>query len=212
MNTKHGSPLAFPSICVCRLSSVLRADTSVSQIQTTHLLCPNCRTFIGSLDTTTQGYCLRKPYLSISTHTSQPAVTYDSELWLACTLLTAAETQGIRKLYVSCQNEDVNQHPVTMQLWLFATDLTVSSSTSAELEPLHVVKIMYRDAAEDSDFSGRLNAVALSEGEVELPRDELRGLKGKLERSAVLLPQKARVFQDWRVGLLRRFTESDVAR
>ena len=99
-----------------------------------------------------------------------------------------------------------------MQLWLFATDLTVSSSTSDKLEPLHVVKMMYRDAAEDSDVSGRLNAVALSEGEVELPRDELRELKDKLEKSAALLPQKARVFQDWRVGLLRRFTESDVAR
>ena len=69
-----------------------------------------------------------------------------------------------------------------------------------------MLKIFYKQInvpAEES--TGRLDAQALSEGELELPRHEWELLNDLLEGSAELLPARARGFQEWRVGVLRRF-------
>lgn len=75
---------------------------------------------------------------------------------------------------------------------------------------MSVVKIFYRLTDTPAESTGKLNTAALSQGEVELLGSDWQLLKNLLESSAALLPSRARVFQDWRVGLLRRFTEEDV--
>ncbi|KAK5127057.1 hypothetical protein LTR85_008416 [Meristemomyces frigidus] len=180
------------------------------------LLCPRCNTSVGSIDQATQGYHLRKPHLSVSSSSSAPAVSYGSERWLACHLLTAAENQGVRKL--SVWTVDGNKAVYMMQLWLFATDLTVSSSVTRTPQPVGVVKVLFRQpklVSEDAEHDGRppagkLNAAALTEGEVELETTEWWDLRRTLELSSALLPPKARKFQEWEVGLLRRFTAADI--
>lgn len=173
---------------------------------------------IGVFDRAAQGYRLRKPYLSVSLGPTAPAISYETERWLACHLLSAAESNGVRKLSVwSANRHGPGRAVCTMQIWLFATDITISSSETKASEPVSVVKVLYHrpkqvpeHPADDSRLSGgRLNAAALAEGEVELERQEWSDLRRILESSATLLPPKARSFQEWNVGLLRRFTATD---
>lgn len=173
-------------------------------------MCAKCQEYIGLVDTATQGYRLRKPSLSISPSASAQLISYRDERWLSCHLLSAAENQGVRKLSVWTAEASEPGIPVfTIQIWLFATDLTISSSVAETSEPLHVVKAMYREGQRPE--SGSLNAAALGEGELELDKKDWWDLRGSLDLSRALLPPKARMFQGWSVGLLRRFTLADVA-
>ena len=137
------------------------------------------------------------------------------ELWLSCHLLTSAEAQGVRKFKVYRHSTEEAQSPTitALQIWLFATDLVISSSASQIPEPLPVLKILYKEVEVPSEEStGKLNAQALSEGELELSQHEWELLSRLLEGSKGLLPSRARKFQDWEVGVLRRFTRDGVMR
>ncbi|TKA22528.1 hypothetical protein B0A50_08068 [Salinomyces thailandicus] len=191
-------------------------SSSSSSLHENLLICAQCETTIGTLDPTTSAYRLRKPSLSISSNANANLAVsnyHNSEKWLACHLLTAAETQGVRKLLVS--SPIPNQTPqaqtlASLQIWLFAAELVIASSVAKAPQPVSVVKIFYRLTDTPAESTGKLNTAALSQGEVELLGSDWQLLKNLLESSAALLPSRARVFQDWRVGLLRRFTEEDV--
>ncbi|KAK4545726.1 hypothetical protein LTR36_002680 [Oleoguttula mirabilis] len=200
-------------------SSLQTQQTDTPSGTSNSLLCPKCNAYVGLYDHATQGYRLRKPHLAVSPSPSVPPASYESERWLACHLLNAAESQGVRKLSVWAADGDEPGKPVlTMQVWLFATDLTISSSVTKTPEPVSVVKVLYREirgSPENADkggmpAAGKLSAAALAESEVELEMKEWTALRGTLDVSGVLLPPKARKFQDWEVGLLRRFTVSDL--
>ncbi|KAI7345813.1 hypothetical protein KC354_g14529 [Hortaea werneckii] len=218
-----------------------KEDTRSIKVSSTHLtsshentlLCTNCTTNLGNVDTNTQAHRLGKPSLSISDTPASAPISHAKELWLSCHLLTSADAQGVRKFKVyrhtataaaassSSEEEEEEEEKeekeaqcpslTALQIWLFATDLMISSSASQTPEPLPVLKIFYKQInvpAEES--TGRLDAQALSEGELELPRHEWELLNDLLERSAGLLPARARGFQDWKVGVLRRFGRDGV--
>lgn len=174
------------------------------------LLCPQCQVYIGLYDPSTRGYRLHKPCLSVSSKLSIPTIAFSREEWLACHLLATAENQGVRKLSVWAAGEQPGSVASALQVWLFAFDLTVSSSTANTEEPMRVVKILHRERSELLDV-GKLNGAALAEGELELPVAELSNLRSLLEMSVSLLPEKGRDFQGWTVGLLRRFTANDIS-
>lgn len=177
------------------------------------LHCVTCKARLGNLDTNTGAYRLRKPRLAVSASPAVPAKSFGKEQWLACHLLTAAESQSVRKLQVYCHPvSDAESHRRTMQVWLFATDLVASSSVTETLEPLHVVKIMHKEPCKPMEITPKLNAMTLSEGDLELPEEDFDVLFASLVESIKLLPPKAKKFQDWNVGLLRRFTDADFAR
>lgn len=93
-------------------------------------------------------------------------------------------------------------------LWLFAPCLTVASSKAKMPDPAKVVKIFYR-AGEAADIE-KLNGMTGLEGDLELEGSEHRQLLRALDESSTLLPLAARRFQDWNVGILRRFTREDI--
>ncbi|KAI7196788.1 hypothetical protein KC363_g649 [Hortaea werneckii] len=204
-----------------------KEDTRSIKVSSTHLtsshentlLCINCNTNLGNFDTSTQAHRLGKQSLSISNSADSAPISHNTELWLSCHLLTSADAQGVRKfkVYRHChateEEEEETESPTltALQIWLFATDLVISSSAAQTPEPLPVLKILYRQvnvSAEES--TGRLNTQALSEGELELPQQEWELLRRLLEGSAGLLPSRARRFQDWKVGVLKRFTRDGV--
>ncbi|KAI7240608.1 hypothetical protein KC330_g1085, partial [Hortaea werneckii] len=170
-----------------------REDTRGIKVSSTHLtsshentlLCINCNTNLGNVDTNTQAHRLGKPSLSISDTATSAPTSHAMELWLSCHLLTAADAQGVRKfkVYGHGTTEDPQSRTHTaLQIWLFATDLVISSSASQTPEPLPVLKILYKQInvpAEES--TGRLDAQALSEGELELPPHEWEFLNDLLE-------------------------------
>lgn len=75
-----------------------------------------------------------------------------------------------------------------------------------------MLKILYKHVDVPAESTGRLDVQALREGELELPPLEWELLKNLLGASAELLPVRARGFQDWRVGVLRRFVGDGVGR
>ncbi|RMY64441.1 hypothetical protein D0862_15323 [Hortaea werneckii] len=196
------------------------SSTHLTSSHENTLLCITCNTNLGNFDTNTQAHRLGKQALCISNTATSTPKSHATELWLSCHLLTSADTQGVRKFKVyrhhATTAEEPPQSPTTrpnaLQIWLFATDLVISSSASPIPGPLPVLKIFYKrvDVPPAEASTGRLDAQALSEGELELPRHEWELLDRLLEESKGLLPSRARAFQDWEVGVLRRFTRDVV--
>lgn len=159
------------------------------------------------LDPQPQGYRLRKPYLALTVPGTETATMYPTEKWLSCLLLSAIESQGVRKFVVHAQPAS----GVALKIWIFTPDLNVSSSAAREPEqPIRVAKVLWNDCPTPPTGAERMNGQTLSEGEIELPNQEVDKLRSCLEASAVWLPQGARIFQSWNVGLLKRFTRVDV--
>ncbi len=96
-----------------------------------------------------------------------------------------------------------------MHTWLFAPDLVISSSAADTKAAIRVVKVLYREGVSaDIETLGKMGS---AEGELEFSKEEWCEMRSLLDRSAELLPGKARRFQQWNVGLLRRFVEDDVS-
>ncbi|RMY27226.1 hypothetical protein D0865_16067 [Hortaea werneckii] len=190
--------------------SIKVSSTNLTSSHENNLLCINCNTNLGNVDTNTQAHRLGKPSLSISETSASAPISHAMEFWLSCHLLTAADAQGVRKFkFYSHGTEDPprSRTHTALQIWLFATDLMISSSASPIPEPLPVLKILYKRVdIPAGESTGRLDAQALSEGELELPAHQWEFLDDLLEGSEGLLPARARGFQGWRVGVLRRFT------
>ncbi|KAK0256388.1 hypothetical protein LTR91_020430 [Friedmanniomyces endolithicus] len=164
---------------------------------------------IGVLDPSTEGFKLRKPCLSIAVSQKTSSRGYSHEKWLSSALLTAAESQGVMRLALHASDWS-SGHPISMMhTWLFAPDLVISSSAADTKAAIRVVKVLYREGVSaDIETLGKMGS---AEGELEFSKEEWCEMRSLLDRSAELLPGKARRFQQWNVGLLRRFVEDDVS-
>lgn len=167
------------------------------------LVCSSCNTPLGTLDSVTNSYKLAKLALSVS-HGAERLQSFSATKWLSCHLLSAMDDQGLRRFIVTSKT---GTHKALL-LWLFTPDLGIASSASPANGPLRVTKVLWKQASAEAQ-EARLDAHSLSEGEIEMPGFELDALRQSLEDSAALLPEQARLFQDWKVALLERFTEED---
>jgi hypothetical protein len=169
----------------------------------THVNCSSCDATIGTLDATTDSYKLYKLALSNSSQDDHRQ-TFDATKWLSCHLLNSMDNQGLRKFVVT---PSPGSQP-SLLIWLFAPDLNIASSAAAHDIPLRVTKILWKLApAQRHDVL--LDKQSMTEGEIEVPDFEFDALKHSLDQSAALLPESARLFQDWNVAVLERFTVSD---
>lgn len=184
------------------------------------LKCSSCDQSIGQIHNSSEGYKLRKLALSVSSSSQSPDKSFESQKWLACHLLSSIDTQGVRKFLIRPASHSHDASP-PIKIWVFNPDINISSSESLEPKPLRAVKILWKDAdvqhssttdgRESNDNEARLDRQTLSEGEIELPAEELRSLKEALIKSANLLPEGSKMFQEeWRVALLPRFVHADL--
>jgi hypothetical protein len=171
------------------------------------LQCTQCKTIVGQIHSSSEGYKLRKMHISLSGAAERLSTSYDAEKWLSCHLLSSIDGQGVRKFRI--QSTDHNDVP--LKVWIFTPDITVASSQARDAKPVRAIKVFWVDVdpSQPGD-EGKLNQQTLSEGEIELPTGELKVLRQTLIRSAMLLPEASRKFQDWNVALLARFTNADV--
>jgi ubiquitin-protein ligase E3 D len=187
-----------------RLTARIQIPQSSETESTEPLLqCSECERTLGIVESTTGGYKLRKSNLSVSPDHEKCALSFEKEHWLACLLLCAMDNKGVRKFNVSSGDERT-----ALKLWIFTPDLTVSSSVKESMEPVRVIKIMWKEIESDNEHDPeRLTTAALAEDELHLFDEEVDTLRAILDNSAELLPHGARTFQDeWKVGLLERFT------
>ncbi|KAK1075853.1 hypothetical protein LTR12_001384 [Friedmanniomyces endolithicus] len=184
-------------------------DCIMLEIHSTSVLCKECHKAIGGLDHSTEGFKLRKPCLSVARSDKSRPRGYSHEKWLSSALLTAAESQGAMRLALHASDGSSSDPIYIMHTWLFAPDLMTTSSAADTTEPIRVVKVLYREGV-PADIE-TLDKMGSAEGELEVSEEEWCEMRSLLDRSAELLPEKARRFRQWNVGLLRRFVEDDVS-
>lgn len=160
---------------------------------------------LGVLDLSTQSYKLAKLAISVSPSPDRTQ-SFDRQKWLSCHLLNCMDNQGLRRFIITSGNNSQD----ALEVWLFTPDLRIASSASATSKPARVAKILWKQATVERQ-EARLDAHSLSEGEIEMPLFELQALRRALEESAVLLPEKARRFQNWNTALLERFSIEDAS-
>ncbi|KAK0248081.1 hypothetical protein B0A54_16478 [Friedmanniomyces endolithicus] len=184
-------------------------DCKMLELQFASILCMKCYTTIGVLDPSTEGFKLRKPCLSVAVSRKSSSQGYSHEKWLSSALLAAAESQGVMRLAVHTSDGSSSNSTSIMHAWLFAPDLMISSSAAGTTDPIRVVKVLYQEGVPaDIETLGKMGG---AEGELEVSKEEWCEMCSLLDRSAALLPEKARRFPQWNVGLLRRFVEDDVS-
>jgi hypothetical protein len=135
------------------------------------------------------------------------------EKWLTAHVLSNVEAQGIRKFIVSSTDNTASapaEPQSALNIWVFAPDLTISSSALGNGKPTRVAKIMWKDCEAQPSAPEKLNTHNLFEGDIQLPLDEVQQLRSLLEASSSLLPASTRKFQAWTIGLLRRFTQAEL--
>lgn len=163
---------------------------------------------IGYKEASTERIRLRKLQLSLSVGLGNAPTTFDAEKWLTCRLLDAMDNQGVRKFVVQEPGSTSN---AALKLWIFSPDLSISSSIRSYAEYVRMAKVLWQDwNPPRGGENENLNGSALAEGELRLCHGELGLLRSRMEQSGTLLPEGARTFQEWHVGLLERFIPSDI--
>lgn len=117
------------------------------------------------------------------------------------------ENQGVRKFVAYEPGLSSDQ---SMKLWIFSPDLSISSSVKSSTQYTKVAKVLWQDYSSSTNETEQLNGSALAEGELRLSRGELDLLRSRLQQGSGILPEGARTFQQWHVGLLERFTLADI--
>lgn len=170
------------------------------------LLCSLCKEVVGQADPSSQAYLLRKSQVSLALSPQSLSTSYKIEQWFACIILDAVENQGVRKFTT---HEPGLHSRDSLKLWVFTPDLTISSSAHPSVGCIRCCKILWQACSAPLDFAEKLTASTLPEGELKLADGETALLRTILQHSDAFLPEKARRFQEWHVGILERF-EADV--
>lgn len=150
--------------------------------------------------------------MSLSTRSTFPSQSFEQTKWLSLAILTAVESQGVRKFTLALPTPH-DQIKKDLRLWVFTPDLLVSTSALETPEPVRVAKILWKTEEPvegEEDLTARLSRQALAEGELSLSDEEVERLVEALRKSGEWLPRGAREFAGWSVGLLERFGRADV--
>ncbi|PWY72731.1 hypothetical protein BO83DRAFT_39068 [Aspergillus eucalypticola CBS 122712] len=185
----------------------------------TILTCTTCTTQLGLPDPIANGYRLFKTSLSAN-HSPKPSSSSSSsspspeetstweshplETILTAQLLELIERESYRRFVIHCGAKE------GLLIWPFNPSLrysttSASHSTAAQL----AMKVFYQHIENVEEVlhpeAGKGNQ-SLAIEEVRLPGEEAyRELVRVLEERNGMLPASARVFREWRVGLLWRF-------
>jgi hypothetical protein len=172
-----------------------------------YLHCASCDLALGVVDSTIEGWKLYKWSISI---VKEDALTesFTVPKWISTQLLAAVENSGVRRFVVEPSGRNDGKSD-GLSLWLFTDSLSFSSSYMFffRRDPTRAMKIMWKPADNASEI---LDAHHFSHEHLIFPAHVYEVLKKALEGSGFLLPETARKFQDWNVGLLERFSWEDV--
>ncbi|OAX83825.1 hypothetical protein ACJ72_01804 [Emergomyces africanus] len=134
-------------------------------------------------------------------------------------LLELVERIGTRRFAAHSTeytSENTRDNKSGLLLWVFNPDLRYSSSPldsstgdEVSVTSQRAMKIFYQEVPDIQSIlnpaQGAPSPTALED--LSLPLNIYAGVKQALERSGEILPVSARLFRDWRVGLLSRFEE-----
>jgi ubiquitin-protein ligase E3 D len=170
--------------------------------------CSSCDYELGHEDALAEGLSLDKWSLRLADGVQTPE-QFPNDKWISSRLLSLIERSGVRKVAVDVllSTSTVANKDETLLLWIFSEDLRFSSSTNRETrrDPTRAMKVFWQPISPSAVAGTELSIEHLG-----LPSHNFHSLRQCLESSAQLLPQSARQFQQWHVGLLQRFDYPDV--
>lgn len=123
---------------------------------------------------------------------------YDSAVFIAAQLLHLIESSIARRVVVH------GTAGPGLLCWIFNPDIYYSSSKRGPT--VHrAAKVFYKEIDDALDLLDQNNNTY---EELALPDEEVSQLRQTLLESAQMLPQSARTFQEWQVGLLDRYEKN----
>ncbi|KAE8351330.1 ubiquitin-conjugating enzyme E2-binding protein [Aspergillus coremiiformis] len=188
--------------------SMIASSTEVQ----TELLCENCDALIGVEDPVAKGWRLFKTGLSVSRQSAEgenedPSwESHPMETVVAAQLLELIERENIRRFVLHCGEGN------GLFIWVFNPDMRYSNSCSDHsITAQRAMKILFQDVTDVDEMlhPGRGKASSLSLEELQLPPGVLSAVSETLKRRNEMLPQSARVFREWKVGIMHRFDRSE---
>jgi len=190
------------------------------------LQCFACDQVLGNVDSSTEGWKLYKWSVRVQKEDSV-VESFSVPRWISTQLLAAVENSGVRRFVVESTAEPTSQasgmlvrcdtscqflhitYYFQLQLWLFTDSLAFSSSHEFHLrrDPTRAMKILWKPIDNAAEVMDKYH---FSHEQLVFPPHVFDILRQTLVHSAKLLPETARKFQDWRVGLLERFSWEDI--
>ncbi|KAJ9497161.1 hypothetical protein H2202_007317 [Exophiala xenobiotica] len=164
--------------------------------------CGACTTVIGSSQEGEPSVRLHKSRLLVIPDQGQSPQGYDAAVFLSAQLLTLIESSVSRKVVIYGDNGD--EAPPGrdgLLVWVFNPDIYYSSSKRGPTAH-RAMKVFYKALPDPDEF---LDANSNTHEELRIPEEDFVEFKDTLRESTEILPQAARAFQDWTVGLLDRW-------
>lgn len=194
----------------CRgLKPVEKKSAMASSIEAqTDLLCDNCNGLIGIEDAVAKGWRLFKTSVSVSRQLSQGAhedpawESHPLEVVVAAQLLELIERESARRFVLHCGQGD------GLLIWVFNPDMQYSNSSSDySINAQRAMKILFQDVTNVDEMlqPDRGKASSLSLEELRLPSGVLSVVSETLKRRNEMIPESAREFREWKVGIMHRF-------
>ncbi|KAF2682438.1 hypothetical protein K458DRAFT_307079 [Lentithecium fluviatile CBS 122367] len=172
----------------------------------TILGCKHCSHVVGTPDEPSEGWRIWKWCIGVQNR------SYSIQKWISARLLFLVENQVIRKFHVHPSPSVSDTNPVpSLLIWVFTPDLFVSSSIPSEggrQDPTRSMKVFYKRQTWAPLKPGEVETVDVED--VVFPTGLFEEFVRVLGRSRMVLPEGARRFQGWEVGLLERFDVGDV--
>ncbi|KAL4897618.1 ubiquitin-conjugating enzyme E2-binding protein [Aspergillus ambiguus] len=172
----------------------------------TELRCSACATLIGMDDPVSQGWRLFKTSLSAQTPLDQsspaPWESHSAETVVAAQLLELIERESARRFVLHHGEKN------GLLLWVFNPDLRYSNSgADHSVTAQRAMKVLFQSVADVDEMlhpeCGKPSPLSLEE--LRLPVAVFRAVAGVLQDRNEMLPESARRFREWRVGIMHRY-------
>ncbi|KAI9779996.1 MAG: hypothetical protein M1816_003278 [Peltula sp. TS41687] len=157
---------------------------------------------IGFVDERAEGWTIYAWNISVPIVDLGTPRSWPRELIISAQLLGMVDHQATRKFMIRADDGEEGEQGAIL-LWVFTPDMYYSSSSSLNAGPLRAMKVFYQEVVYASDMRKEQSRLY---DELNLPCNALRELRRIMKLSNSRLPTSLRLFQDWNVALLERFS------
>lgn len=171
-----------------------------SRPRTLDVACSSCRSRLGYFNFRTEAVTLFK--WQVVSAASTPAPLPSLSNCLTAALVAAFSQTGSAKSLLLPLDDSSSSSSTDTALYIWVLNRRVRFTSSRVAGRVPAMKVMWRVVSVE-EAERILEPVIAREQEVNLPGEAIAVVLEELERSNLMYPAKDRVFQDWRVGLLR---------
>ncbi|VBB73344.1 Putative protein of unknown function [Podospora comata] len=179
--------------------SLNRQDLPLTNNRSLNVFCSSCHSQLGFYVFRTSAVTLLKWQVSCkSASGSAPGIT---ECLAATIISTISRSASSKSLIMPINETESEVKQTVIYAWVLNANIVYSSSNGALGRP--AIKLLYQKIPRE-EADKMLEAVTCEAQEINLPAIAIEKVVEHLDESNWLLPEKERVFREWRVGLLTR--------